>query len=166
MVINIKIENKHFFMFSAIAVFLVGAGLVISQLPLPPLPLSAGSSGNPGHNINSVGAPSGCETNQILQWKENEWGCINPPTYRRIEVIYGEMATAEQEDTWSAYCDPQETAIACGYGDTNSAEGDEDSLSCSFSLNQCFYYWDRSGGTSGPAEYSCTCATNVIEIPE
>jgi len=53
--------------------------------------LSAGSTENPGHNINSIGAPSGCASGQFLQWYWNpghsaedparwEWKCTTPPT--------------------------------------------------------------------------------------
>jgi hypothetical protein len=39
------------------------------------LSASGGDAGNPGHNINSIGAPTGCSSGQYLQWSGGTWSC-------------------------------------------------------------------------------------------
>lgn len=37
--------------------------------------LAPGGSGDPGHNIDSIGPPTGCGDNQYLQWDGSAWAC-------------------------------------------------------------------------------------------
>ncbi|MFA5173987.1 MAG: hypothetical protein WC438_02285 [Candidatus Pacearchaeota archaeon] len=63
--VSINIEKRHLFLISAIVVFLVGIGIVLSYV-------------NPatgvGHELADVNLPS-CTTGQILKKTSSGWGC-------------------------------------------------------------------------------------------
>ena len=66
MKINLKIENKHFFMFSAILVFLVGVGFVIGF---------ANPITGVGHELDEINLPS-CSDGQVLKYTSSTgWAC-------------------------------------------------------------------------------------------
>ena len=79
-----RVLSKRLFYTLMFTFVLVFAGVSVYAL-------SAGSTENPGHNINSIGAPSDCANGQFLQWNWNyghsaedpahwEWICTTPPT--------------------------------------------------------------------------------------
>ena len=67
--INFEVQKKSLFLWAT--TFLILAGFVGVYA------LTVGGSGDPGHNINSIGAPSGCTSNQILQWTGTSWSCVD-----------------------------------------------------------------------------------------
>ena len=67
----LNIEKRYFF--SILVVVLIVAGFLVANA------LTAGTAPNPGHVIENVSAPAGCQANQILQWTGSGWTCIDVP---------------------------------------------------------------------------------------
>jgi len=104
--IILKIQKKHLFLMSALIVFLVGIGLIIGD-PSP------GESGDPGHNINVIGAPTGCSAGQVLQWTATGWGCVDLPSASTAGSLQCEHAVGSAGDTSIAVC-PTGTKVVGG----------------------------------------------------
>jgi len=83
-----RVLSKRLFYTLMFVFILVFAGVSVYAL-------SAGSTENPGHNIQSIGAPSDCAAGEFLKWYWNsggsdgvnvypagwEWKCGNPTVY-------------------------------------------------------------------------------------
>src|SRR3989344_1007655 len=72
MKLTVNIEKRYFF--GILIGILVVAGVLIGYA------MTAGVAPNPGHVIDNVSAPAGCQANQILQWTGSSWTCINMPS--------------------------------------------------------------------------------------
>ncbi len=65
--LQINFTDKWFYTFVVvISLIIIGVGVYA---------LTPGGSGDPGHNIDSVGPPSGCVANEYLQWDGSVWTC-------------------------------------------------------------------------------------------
>lgn len=94
--VHIHLSNKLFFtLIVIVAVVLLGVGVYAKVI--------AGGTGNPGHNIQNIGAPVGCDPGEYLVYENNPgcasqgdgvgpcWQCKSISTsvgVRNVEVIY------------------------------------------------------------------------------
>jgi hypothetical protein len=67
--IKINLSNRLLYTILAIGILLiVGVGIYA---------ISPGETPDPGHNIQTIGPPEGCEGGQFLMWQGSEWICAN-----------------------------------------------------------------------------------------
>lgn len=67
--INIQIKKKDFFIIAAIAVFIIGAGIVIATGSTPSIN---------GHNYGEIGLPNCASYGQVLTWDNTKFICSTP----------------------------------------------------------------------------------------
>ena len=96
--VTINIKNKHLYLISAIMIFLVGVGLVISG--------GGTGAGEVGHYITEIDPPSGCTSGQVLSWDGSVWSCEDD------DVSSCQIRTASATQTIS--CNAGETATGGG----------------------------------------------------
>lgn len=62
-------ENKFLFFVCVVAILFGAIGITWA--------LSPGQVPNPGHGVDSIGAPVGCQAGQTLTWSGSEWECVS-----------------------------------------------------------------------------------------
>ncbi len=66
--LQINFTDKWFYTFVVvISLIVIGIGVYA---------VNPGESGDPGHNIDSIGPPIACDTDQYLQWTGSVWTCV------------------------------------------------------------------------------------------
>ena len=105
--VTINIQKKDLYLIAAVAIFLVGSGIVIAYGGTSPSVM--------GHSYGEVGIPT-CTNGQVLTWSGSAWACGTQTTLP--------TCTAGQVLKWSG------SAWACGT-DLNTAGG------CALCLNMC-----------------------------
>ena len=65
---NFNVSNRlSYTIIAVVALILLGAGVYA---------LTAGVAPDPGHTLDSISAPSGCEANTFLKWTGSTWQCV------------------------------------------------------------------------------------------
>lgn len=74
MKVTLNLEKRY--------VYVIISLILIATCVLIVNALTPGTPANPGHDINSVSPPSGCNNNQVLQWNSATalWQCSDLPT--------------------------------------------------------------------------------------
>jgi len=67
--ININFTNRFIYTFVAFILILITGVVVFALTP--------GEAPSPGHLVDEFAPPSGCETNQVLQWDGTNWVCTD-----------------------------------------------------------------------------------------
>ena len=67
--IRINFTNRFLYTFVAFILILIIGVIVFAQTP--------GVAPNPGHLIDEFAPPTGCGTNQVLQWDGVNWICAD-----------------------------------------------------------------------------------------
>jgi hypothetical protein len=85
--------------------------------------LAPGVVPNPGHNINEISIPSGCQSGQFLQWDGNKWICadICPAGTHNVTSSY----TNVLEDVYGSG-----TSISCSGLPTDTCNGSTSAYTC------------------------------------
>jgi len=158
MAINIKIENKQLYLFSAIAVFLLGVGLVMGDWD---------TTKTLFHNAEDVKVNID-GTDYSLQEAIDHYNITKSSSTTPLIKTYRDRGNDFCQDTWDMMCPVGYRAIACSVGHTES-EGTADEITCYLYLNLendgCSFHWDKDGaGWLDPNSVitSCTCAKAEI----
>jgi hypothetical protein len=132
---SLKFSNRlSYTIIAIIALALVAVGVYAS--------VGAGTTPDPGHNIQSIGAPSGCLVGQYLQYV-NDQRCISGPCWICSNVTSG------SESTWDVPSDVKITSS---------------SHSADFGGYQGMYNWIQTAGCSGYHVCDASELTNYYQI--
>jgi hypothetical protein len=70
------VNKKRFSISNKLAYTLIVVALIVG-LGVGVLAVSPGVVPNPGHAINSISPPNGCQTGQVLTWEDGIWACTD-----------------------------------------------------------------------------------------
>lgn len=142
--VTLQIEKSHLYLLSAVFVFLVGIGVVISMPQWTAKPVS--------HSANEIKVKIGFNEYYSLQ------EVFNYPLIKTINSLdTGTFCSNDDNDYKEVSCGAEYIPIGCGISKVEKeASTAVDDVSCHYDFNSCFYYWDKQE-TCSSVIYSCTC---------